>query len=143
MMRPTTWIIMGLALNGAAAVLHGPDVPTAADLAQTVPYYLPSVVLAAAGQYCLYRAARGLIRDVWRGLWGANRTSSGGIRPAPAKTFAAPEPASDFDPDQAFARYMERRKAMGEEAGETQDAAPLPPPAAAARATGGFGRRVV
>jgi len=141
-MRPTTWIIMGLALNGAAAVLHGPDVPSAADLAQTVPYYLPSVVLAAAGQFCLYRAFRGLIREVWRGLWGANRTGTGGTKPAAAKPFAVPEPASDFDPDEAFARYMERRKAMEAEPGDAPQA-PLPPPVAPARAAGGFGRRVI
>jgi hypothetical protein len=138
-MRTTTWIILGLAFNGGAALLHGPDTPIAADLAQTIPSYLPSVVLAAAGQYCLYRALRRAIADAWRGLWGGNHRSAGAA-PA-ARSVPAPEPASGFDADEAFARYLEQRKEA--EADSVEPQAPPPSPAAPVRARGGFGRKVI
>lgn len=141
-MRTTTWIILGLAFNGGAYLLHGPETPSAADLAQTVPYYLPSAVLLAAGQFCFFRAFRSALGDVWRGLWGGKPKDAGTAKLSAAKTFAVAEPASDFDADEAFARYMERRKAMEEEPGEAKEA-PLPSPPAPVRASGGFGRRVV
>lgn len=141
-MRTTTWIILGLAFNGAAALLDGPETPTAADLAETVPYYLLSVILLAAGQFCLFRAFRGALGDVWSGLWGGKRNGAEAAKPSAVKTLEDAEPASDFDPDAAFARYMERRKAMEEDAGEAHQA-PLPSPTTPVRAAGGFGRRVV
>lgn len=140
-MRTTTWIILGLALNGGGYLLHGPATPTAADLAETVPYYLPSVILLAAGQFCFFRAFRNALGDVWSGLWGGKRKNPGAAKPSAFKTFADAEPASDFDPDAAFARYMERREKMEEREGKPQT--PLPSATASARATGGFGRRVV
>lgn len=141
-MRTTTWIICGLALNGGAYLLHGPDTPTAADLSQTVPYYLPSVVLIAAGNFCFFRAFRSALGDMWRGLWGGKHRGAGTAKPSAAKTFEVAEPASNFDADEAFARYMERRKAMEDEAGEPQEA-PLPSRSAPVRASGGFGRKVL
>ncbi len=140
-MRTTTWIILGLALNGGAALLHGPDTPTAADLAETVPYYLPSVILLAAGQFCLFRAFRSALGDVWRGLWGGKRKPAPAAKPSGVKTFVEAKPESDFDADQAFARYMERRAAAAGDEDEPQ--APLPTPIAPIRATGGFGRKVI
>ena len=140
-MRTTTWIILGLALNGGAALLHGPDTPTAADLAETVPYYLPSVILLAAGQFCLYRASRSALGNVWAGLWGGKRKGAATAKPPGFTKFEEVGPASDFDPDAAFARYMERRATLEGAAGEPR--APLPSPAAPVRASGGFGRKVV
>ncbi len=145
-MRTTTWIICGLALNSGAYLLHGPDVPDASDLAQTVPYYLPSVVLLAAGNFCFFRAFRSALGDVWRGLWGGKRKGADAAKPSSAKTFDVTEPASDFDADEAFARYMKRRKTMEEAADEPVAAPPAPAPPAPAppvRAAGGFGRRVI
>ncbi len=141
-MRTTTWIVLGLAFNGGAYLLHGPDTPSAADLAQTVPYYLPSAVLLAAGQFCFFRAFRSALGDIWRGLWGGKGKDAGAAKPSGVKSFDVAAPVSDFDADEAFARYMERRKAMEEEPGEAQEAH-LPSPPAPVRAAGGFGRRVV
>lgn len=141
-MRTSTWIILGVALTSAAYVLRGPETPTSADLAQTVPYYLPSALLIGAGNFCFFRAFRSALGDVWRGLWGGKGKDAAAAKPSAAKTFAVTEPVSDFDADEAFARYMERRKAMEEEPGEAAEA-PLPSPAAPVRAAGGFGRRVI
>lgn len=139
-MRTTTWIICGLALNSGAYLLHGPDAPNASDLAQTMPYYLPSVVLLAAGNFCFYRAFRSALGDVWIGLWGGKREGANAARGV-GKAMVVTEPTSDFDADEAFARYMERRKAMEE--GAEEAAAPPPSPAAPVRAAGGFGRKVL
>ncbi len=139
-MRTTTWIILGLALNGAAAVLHGPDMLPAADLAQNLPHHLPRLLLLAAGQFCLFRAFRSAFGDLWKAFWGGKHKGADAAKPSALKTFEEPEPLSHFDADEAFARYMERRKAA--DAGEAQDA-PMPSPAARARAASGFGRKVV
>lgn len=135
--RTQIWILAWAALTGAASLLHAGDLPDIQHLAADLPTYLPSLLLGAAGQLCLYRA----IRSFAGSLWGGPERKPRGKSSCPQTShFAAhaDEPVSDFDADAAFARYMERRKAQGEE-----EEPPLTPPAAPVRIAGGFGRKVV
>lgn len=138
-MKTVTWIACGLGLNIAAVALHGGSAPQAimtTGLAGT----LPKLLMVAAGNICIWRGLRSALGD----LWGV-ATGKTNQKPEGRRRFAEEaEPVSDFDADEAFARYMEQRKAR-EEAGPEPQAAPSPrhPSSASAPAQGGFGRKVV
>ena len=144
-MKTSSWIVCGLGLNIAAAALHGASGPQAmltSGLAST----LPKLMLVMAGNICIWQGLRSAMRDVWGGLTGKKyRNAPQGKAPQSARFDADAAPSSDFDADEAFARYMAQRKAC--------EAEPEPMmPAAAPHRTGarphapvqgGFGRRVV
>ena len=139
-MKTVTWIACGLGLNIAAVALHGGGAPQAimtTGLAGT----LPKLLMVAAGNICIWRGLRSAVGD----LWGV-ATGKSYRKPEGRSRFAEDaEPVSDFDADEAFARYMEQRK-VREEAERESQAAPSPRkpvPARAPAAQGGFGRKVV
>ncbi|MFM7348832.1 MAG: hypothetical protein ACKO01_05015 [Erythrobacter sp.] len=143
MSRTQIWIAAWLALTAAATLLHSGDMPDVQHLAADLPTYLPSLLLGAAGKFCLYRAIRSGIGELWGGITGRPGKARGGARPfAPLDE----EPASDFDADAAFARYMERRgaQAVVEDQPATRAAspAPAPRPIKPRGAQGGFGRKI-
>lgn len=132
-MKPAYWIVCGLLLTGAANY-HGPG-PDAPGLGASSSTYLPSAILVNAGFVCFAIAWRGAIANLWSALTGKRRK--------PKMSSVSPkdtEVASDFDPDAAFTRYMDRRSAS--DVAEAPQS-PLPSPAAPARAQGGFGRKVI
>jgi hypothetical protein len=105
-MKTVTWIACGIGLNIAAAALHGGSAPQAimtTGLAGT----LPKLLLVATGNICIWRGLRSAMGD----LWGA-ATGKSYRKPESRSRFAEDaEPVSDFDADEAFARYMEQREA--------------------------------
>lgn len=145
-MKTVTWIGLGLGLNIAAAALHGGSAPQeimTSGLAGT----LPKLLLVGAGNICIWRGLRSALGD----LWGA-ATGKSYRKPEGRGSFAEDDPPqSDFDADEAFARYMEQRKARTtEEPGPAPAPRPPAPPArspvrTAARPAGqgGFGRKAV
>lgn len=144
MSRTTIWVLCWAALSGAGWLLHSGEAPDMQHLAADMPTYLPSLILAAAGQFCLYRAIRSGVGELWGGITGRSD------KPATAKPVRSfdtlEEPVSDFDADAAFARYMERRQAEGEEEGQSPVAARRPARQEISRPRapqGGFGRKAV
>lgn len=141
-MKTVTWIACGLGLNIAAVALHGGSAPTAimtTGLAGT----LPKLLMVAAGNICIWRGLRSAVGDLWGVATGKTYR-----KPEGRSRFAEDaEPASDFDADEAFERYMQQRKARETEPEAQRQAAPSPHtpsrPPARAPAQGGFGRRVV
>jgi hypothetical protein len=105
-----------------------------------MPFYVP-VMVAAAGQFCLYRGLRSAMGDIWTTLTGRGRKplpQTPPRRAAGSGLAEDAEPVSDFDADAAFARYMDQRAAAEVEAPPAQSVkTPAPRPRA------GFGRRVV
>lgn len=140
-MNTVIWIACGIAFNIAAAALHGGTAPQAI-METGVAGTLPKLLLLAAGNICIWRGLRSGLRDLWGTATGkTDRTAQGGTRFADD-----PEPASDFDADEAFARYMQQREAR--EAGAQPAAAPTSRQAARRHAPhapvrGGFGRKAV
>lgn len=141
-MNTVIWIACGIALNIAAATLHGGTAPQA--IMQTgVAGTLPKLLLLAAGNICIWRGLRSGLRDLWGAATGkTDRKARGGSRFADD-----PQPVSDFDADEAFARYMQQQQEAREDepqpaaAPTPRRAARQPPPHAAMR--GGFGRKAV
>lgn len=137
-MKTVIWIGVGLGCYIAAAALHGGSAPQqimTSGAAGTVP----KLLLVAAGNVCIWRGIRSALADLWGGLTGKGIRENAG-----RKRFAEDaEPQSDFDADEAFARYMQQRKER--EAEPAPDRPATPPPRAASRpsAQGGFGRKVV
>lgn len=113
MSRTMIWTLCWVSLSGAAWLLRSSGAPEVQNLARDLPAYLPSLMLGAAGQFCLYRAIRSGVGDLWGGLWGRNGNRV--FAKAPLSFDTIEGPVSDFDADAAFARYMERRKADEEE----------------------------
>lgn len=105
-MKTVTWIALGLGLNIAAAALHGGSAPQeimTSGLAGT----LPKLLLVGAGNICIWRGLRSALGDLWGAATGKNYR-----KPEGRGRFAEDDPPqSDFDADEAFARYMEQRKA--------------------------------
>lgn len=140
-MNTVIWIACGIALNIAAATLHGGTAPQAI-METGVAGTLPKLLLLAAGNICIWRGLRSGLRDLWGTATGkTDRKSQGRSRFADD-----PEPVSDFDADEAFARYMQQREAR-EDAAQPA-AAPAPrqaarQPAPHAPMRGGFGRKAV
>jgi len=138
-MKTVTWIACGLGLNIAAVALHGGGAPQAimtTGLAGT----LPKLLMVAAGNICIWRGLRSAVGDLWGVATGKTYR-----KPQAGRRFAEDaEPVSDFDADEAFARYMEQRKAR-EEAEPESHAAPSPrhPGPVRPPAHGGFGRKVI
>lgn len=140
-MKTALWIVAGLCLTGSATML-----PSAKEagypLIAEMPFYVP-FILAAAGQYCLYRGLRSAMGDIWTAITGRGRkpVPANSPRRAPGSGIGEDaEPVSDFDADAAFARYMDQRAADEAEAPPARSVktpAPRSPPQA------GFGRRVV
>lgn len=139
-MKTVTWIACGLGLNIAAAALHGGSAPQAI-MATGLAGTLPKLLMVAAGNICIWRGLRSAMGDLWGVATGKTYR-----KPEGRSRFAEDaEPVSDFDADEAFARYMEQRKAREEAEPEPQAASPpsKPVPARAPAAQGGFGRKVV
>ena len=140
-MKTVTWIACGLGLNIAAAALHGGSAPQAimtTGLAGT----LPKLLLVAAGNICIWRGLRSAVGD----LWGV-ATGKSYRKPGTRSRFDEEDaPASDFDADEAFARYMEQRKAREDEPepdSVQRPAAPRPSPRPPTPPQRGFGRKAV
>jgi hypothetical protein len=141
-MKTVTWIVCGLGLNIAAAALHSASAPEAI-MASGIAGTWPKLLLVAAGNFCIWRGVRSALGDLWGGLTGKRIRENRG-----SKRFAAEaEPASDFDADAAFARYMQQREARAAEPEVQRQAAPAPRspsrPPARPPAQGGFGRKAV
>jgi len=143
-MKTVTWIACGIGLNIAAAALHGGSAPQAI-MAAGAASTLPKLLLVAAGNICIWRGLRSAMRD----LWGA-ATGKTDRKPEGRSRFAEDDaPVTDFDADEAFARYMQQREAREEEPVAT--AKPSLEPRHRAPATtsvpspvrAGFGRKVV
>lgn len=133
-MKTVTWIACGLGLNIAAAALHGGGAPQAI-MDMGVGGTLPKLLMVAAGNICIWRGLRSALADLWGVATGKTYR-----KPEGRSRFSEEElPVSDFDADEAFARYMEQRKAR-----ESEEPAPHPaPPAPAPVQRGGFGRKAV
>ena len=137
-MKTVTWIACGIGLNIAAAALHGGGAPQAimtTGLAGT----LPKLLLVATGNICIWRGLRSAMGD----LWGAATGKSYRKPETRSRIAEDAEPVSDFDADEAFARYLEQRKVR--EAEPEPQAAPSPrrPVSTRTPAQGGFGRKVI
>lgn len=140
-MKTVTWIACGIGLNIVAAALHGGSAPQAimtTGLAGT----LPKLLLVATGNICIWRGLRSAMGD----LWGAATGKSYRKPETRSRIAEDAEPVSDFDADEAFARYMEQRKVR--EAEPEQDTAPRPTsprtsPRAPTPPQRGFGRKAV
>lgn len=140
-MKTVIWIACGIGLNIAAAALHGGSAPQTimtTGLAGT----LPKLLLLATGNICIWRGLRSAVGDLWGVATGKTYRKSG-----EASRFAEDDaPLSDFDADEAFARYMEQRKGRAEEP-EPDSAPPPPAPRPSPRAPlpqqRGFGRKAV
>lgn len=145
MQKPVAWIVGGLALTGLASMMSGGG-DAAADTPAHLQLYLPALLVGGAGQFCLWRGLRSGIGSLWSGLWSGAARTAGHARSSQSDS-EDDLPASDFDADAAFARYMERRS--GES--EAPDAAPAvtarpaanPAPRARAAARPAFGRKAV
>lgn len=140
-MKTVIWIACGIGLNIAAAALHGGSAPQAimtTGLAGT----LPKLLLVATGNICIWRGLRSAVGD----LWGV-ATGKSYRKPEGRSRFAEEDaPVSDFDADEAFARYMEQRKSREEEPepeSAPRAAAPRTAPRAAVAPQRGFGRKAV
>lgn len=143
-MKTVTWIACGIGLNIAAAALHGGSAPQAI-MASGAAGTLPKLLLVAMGNICIWRGIRSALGDLWGGLTGKSIRENAGRK----RFDEDAEPASDFDADEAFERYMQQRKASeAEPEPQPQPQAVSPPrspsrPAARAPAPGGFGRKAV
>lgn len=137
-MKTVTWIACGIGLNIVAAALHGGTAPQAL-MTSGVAGTLPKLLLVATGNLCIWRGLRSALGD----LWGVS-TGKSYRKPEGRRLAEDPEPASNFDADEAFERYMQQRKAREAEPTEPKTDPPLSKPAPARRPVqGGFGRRVV
>ncbi|WP_066525695.1 hypothetical protein [Erythrobacter sp. CCH5-A1] len=141
-MKTVVWIGVGLGCYIAAAALHGGSAPQqimTSGAAGTVP----ELLLVAAGNVCIWRGIRSALADLWGGLTGKSIRENAGRK----RFVEDAEPQSDFDADEAFARYMQQRKARETEPATERQAAPAPKalamPPARPPAQGGFGRKVV
>jgi hypothetical protein len=112
------WALCWAALSGAGWLLHSGAAPDMQNPAHDLPSLLPSMILGAAGQFCLYRGIRSGVGEVWDGLWG-RKAEPAATKPQ-HRFDALEEQGSDFDADAAFARYMERRRAEKAEANEEE-----------------------
>jgi hypothetical protein len=137
-MKTVTWIVWGLGLNIAAAALHGESAPEAI-MATGVDGTLPKLVLVIAGNVCLWRGFRSALGDLWGGLTGRSIRENGGRSRLPDNA----DPVSDFDADEAFARYMQQRAAASTLTETERQAVPAPRAPARPAVPGGFGRRVI
>lgn len=140
-MKTVIWMACGIGLNIAAAALHGGSAPQAimtTGLAGT----LPKLLLVATGNICIWRGLRSAVGD----LWGV-ATGKSYRKPEGRSRFAEDDaPVSDFDADEAFARYMEQRKTREEAPepdSEPRTAASRPSPRAPVAPQRGFGRKAV
>jgi hypothetical protein len=135
-MKTIAWLVGGFALLGLSGMIEAVG-DTGATAAERLPLYLAALAVLLGAPFCFYKAFR------------AAFAGKGRDRPAPPAPRTArpahrivdpPEPAEteDFDPDEAFARYMAKRSsepASAQPAGDTP--APQTPPRP------GFGRKVV
>jgi hypothetical protein len=140
-MKTVTWIACGIGLNIVAAALHGGTAPQAL-MTSGVAGTLPKLLLVATGNLCIWRGLRSALGDLWGVATGKSYRKPEGRRLA-----EDPEPASNFDADEAFERYMQQRKAREEAPEAAATAAPSPRSRpqvhAPAPIRGGFGRKVV
>ena len=140
-MKTVTWIACGIGLNIAAAALHGGSAPQAimtTGLAGT----LPKLLLVAAGNICIWRGLRSAVGD----LWGVATGKSYRKPEARSRLGEDAETVSDFDADEAFARYMEQKKAREAEPepnSAPRPIAPRPSPRTPQTPQRGFGRKAV
>ena len=135
-MKTVIWIACGIGLNIAAAALHGGSAPQA-FMAAGAAGTLPKLLLVATGNICIWRGLRSAIRD----LWGAATGKTQG-KPQSRHFAEDPGPVSDFDADEAFARYMQQREAREEEPEPVTTPRPSAPRAPTPPQRG-FGRKAV
>lgn len=154
-MKTSSWIIWGLGLNVAAAVLHGAGTPASAlsaGLPGLITGMTPKLILVAAGNFCLWRGLRSAVGDLWGGLTGQKHRAAAHAKSSASNRFADPiEPLSDFDADAVFARYMEQRAAQPQDEADEPMVRPERPATRTPRrpasgpppAVTGFGRKAV
>ena len=143
-MKTGVWILIGLALTGLATLLSQSET-AGSGMDFGLSGYLPILVIGTIGQYCFWRAFRSAIGDVWSLTKSPNR--KGGSPPPSPGTSASSGPGdlptlSDFDADEAFARYMARRDAKTEAAPTVASIGTIPR-TTRARTQRRFGRKVV
>lgn len=135
-MKTIAWLVGGFVLLGLSGMIEavGDTGTTAAD---RLPIYLFALAVLLGAPFCFYKA----IRNVFAGAGSGKRAPSATENPRAAHRIIdvlAPAETGEFDPDAAFARYMEKRTSQPSDTqlGETAPPNPQPP-------RPGFGRKVV
>lgn len=130
-MKTVPWLVGGFALLGLSGMIEavGDAGATASD---RIPIYLLALAVLLGAPYCFDKA----IRSAFSGMGRGKPASSEPERPRAAHRIVDPPETDDtgeFDPDAAFARYMEKRTG--------QPAEPASPNSQPPRLS--FGRKVV
>lgn len=135
-MKTVPWLVGGFALLGLSGMIEavGDAGATASD---RIPIYLLALAVLLGAPYCFYKA----IRSAFSGMGRGKPASSAPERPRAAHRIVDPPETDDtgeFDPDAAFARYMEKRTGQPV---DPQPAEPASPNSQPPRPS--FGRTVV
>ena len=127
------WVLLGGAMwtlsRGFEAM--GDAAPFAEDGVSTerLVFHVLALVLLLGTAVCFFKVLRACIGMVQDRSGGPAREAARVFAPDP-KSAPLPQAPGEFDPDAAFARYMERKSA-----GEIEPVMQAPPP------RGGFGRK--
>jgi hypothetical protein len=135
-MKTIAWLFGGFMLLGLSGMIEafGDTGPTAAD---RIPVYILALLVLLGAPFSFVMA----FRSAWARLRGDIPARPASRIPSPAHRIVdrpAPPETGEFDPDAAFARYMEKRTGQ---AGEAHPEAPVPATPQAPRPS--FGRKVV
>ena len=130
------WLFGGFALLGLSGMIEavGDAGATASD---RIPIYLLALAVLLGAPYCFYKA----IRTAFSGTGRGKPAPSAPGTPRPAHRIIDPPETADtgeFDPDAAFARYMEKRTGQPADALTGEPASPNAQPPRPS-----FGRKVV
>jgi hypothetical protein len=133
-MRYLAWLFGGFGLVGLSKIVEalGDGFPQALEGAswERLTFHSMALLILLAGLACFLCAARGIYRT-----WSGKTLPPAGpvALTAPA---GVPQAPSEFDPDAALARYLERKQEQeqGRDQSDSPPSRPRPP-------AGGFGRR--
>ncbi|MCL9982688.1 MAG: hypothetical protein NBV60_05975 [Erythrobacter sp.] len=135
-MKTIAWLVGGFMLLGLSGMIEavGDSGATAAD---RLPIYLFALAVLLGAPFCFYKA----IRRAFAGTRSRKPAPSAPESPRAAHRIVdgpAPAESGEFDPDAAFARYMEKRASQPSDTqlGEAAPPSPQPPRPS-------FGRKVV
>jgi hypothetical protein len=135
-MKTFAWLVGGFMLLGLSGMIEAVG-DAGATASERIPIYLLALAVLLGAPYCFYKA----IRSAFSGMGRGKPAPSAPTNPRAAHRIVdPPEPADagEFDPDAAFARYMEKRTSLPADA---QSDEPAPPSSQPPRPS--FGRKVV
>lgn len=135
-MKTIAWLVGGFVLLGLSGMIEAVG-DTGATAGERLPLYFVALAVLLGAPFCFYKAIRSAFTKTGRNTPAPSAPRS----PRPAyRVVDEPElaEAGDFDPDAAFARYMDKRKGQADETQLDRPTSAIPQ-----SPRSGFGRKAV